>query len=105
MESELKYISLTETQNKIIETLKLNETEIKKIVEWKNPGYKDVPYYDGYLKQNLDIIKEASKLDWDFCFSVAGDERVGKSTFTFQMAKYLDPTFDELHVVFSGEEL
>ena len=42
--------------------------------------------------------------DEDRVFLVDGRERTGKSVFTFQQAKYLDPTFDVSRVCFKPEE-
>lgn len=48
-------------------------------------------YMDGFLKQNLDFIKEKTKKDdWDFIFLVDGREGSGKSILAQQMAYYLD---------------
>lgn len=59
---------------------------------------------DGILKENLDMTKTAIRKDWDFVFAVAGDERTGKSCFTFQIAKYLDPEFNLKQVVFNADD-
>ena len=61
-------------------------------------------YLNDTLKTNLDIIKKASTLDWDFIFIVDGIEGAGKSVFTQQLAYYLDPTLDISRICFSGEE-
>lgn len=67
-------------------------------------GEKDHFYMNDILKQNLDIVKKASTLDWDFIFIVDGIEGAGKSVFTQQLAYYLDPTLDISRICFSGEE-
>lgn len=61
-------------------------------------------YIDKNLKENLDIIKKASTLDWDFIFIVDGIEGSGKSVYTQQVAYYLDPTLDISRICFNGEE-
>ena len=50
-------------------------------------------YIDGYLKSNLDILKEAVRKDFDGCLYIIGEEGSGKSTLGFQIATYLMPTF------------
>lgn len=62
------------------------------------------------LINNLDIIKHNQNDDWDFKCLTSGDgmTRTGKSTITFQMAQYCDPTFArnwKERVVFNGERL
>lgn len=61
-------------------------------------------YLDGYLKSNLNNIKKIVKQDWDFVFLIDGMEGGGKSTFTIQLALYLDPTLDLSRIVFDAEE-
>lgn len=61
-------------------------------------------YMDGYLKSNFDKIKEVIKQDWDMIFVVDGYEGAGKSMFTQQCAKYLDPTLDISRVVFNPKD-
>lgn len=61
---------------------------------------------------NKKLIKSWDKIrggflagkDEDRVFLVDGRERTGKSVFTFQQAKYLDPTFDVSRVCFKPEE-
>lgn len=62
-------------------------------------------YIDGYLKQNLDHAKNVIKKNWDFLFIVDGMEGAGKSVIAQQIAKYLDPTFDESRLCFTGEKV
>lgn len=61
-------------------------------------------YMEGTLQTNLDIIKKASVLDWDFIFVVDGIEGAGKSVFAQQLAFYLDPTLTIDRICFSPEE-
>lgn len=61
-------------------------------------------YLDGYLKKNLDGIKQIVKKDWDFVFCIDGMEGGGKSTFALQMALYLDPKLTLEQVVFSADD-
>jgi len=61
-------------------------------------------YLDGYLKSNLDGLKENAKKDYDAFVVVDGREGFGKSTLAMQCAKYLDPTFNLSRVVFNTEQ-
>ncbi len=49
-------------------------------------------YIDGYLKSNLDIVKETIKKDWDMVIVVDGIEGGGKSSMAQLVGGYLDPT-------------
>lgn len=60
---------------------------------------------DGYLKENLKLLKESVVYnDFDGFIVIAGKEGYGKSTFAFQIAKALDPSFCLDRVVFSLEQ-
>lgn len=61
-------------------------------------------WYDGFLKANLDIIKEAVKDDWDMFFIVDGLEGSGKSVLAQQVAGYLDPSLTIDRICFTPEE-
>jgi len=62
-------------------------------------------YMDGYLKSNLDILKESVlKADFDCIFAVDGYERYGKSVLALQVCKYLDHDFDMGRVCFTAQE-
>jgi len=62
-------------------------------------------YMDGYLKSNLEALKHSVvRLDYDGFIVMAGREGHGKSTFAFQIAKFLDPSFCLERVVFSLEQ-
>lgn len=77
------------------------------MVPFNVEGRKETEYYmDGYLKQNLDILKKINKKDWDFVIllSSSGIPRVGKSVHGQQIAYYLDPTFTLDHMCSSAEE-
>lgn len=50
-------------------------------------------YYDGYLVNNLELIKQAVALKWDGLFYVGGYEGDGKTEFTIQCAYFVDRTF------------
>ena len=58
---------------------------------------------DGYLVQNLNTAKNVIKKDWDFVFIVDGLERSGKSQFSFQCAKYCDPSFNIDRIAFTPD--
>ncbi len=67
----------------------------------KNTSY----YLDGYLKANLDVsIKEVRKHDYDRFILLVGKEGCGKTTFSFQCAKYCDPSFNLDRVCFTPEQ-
>ena len=63
-----------------------------------------------YIAPNLlpqwDNLKDGKlqKQDEDRVYITDGRERAGKSLFTLQQAKYLDPTFDISRVCFTPEE-
>lgn len=62
-------------------------------------------YIDGYLKSNLDIIKDAVLTkDFDCILCVDGRERGGKSVLAQQIAWYLDNSFDIDRCVFTPQE-
>ena len=54
-----------------------------------NPDEKREYRMDGYLKSNLDVIKDKVHDDWDFVIVVDGMERSGKSVIAQQIGKYL----------------
>tara|TARA_Y100000310_G_scaffold315737_1_gene366616 strand:+ start:4023 stop:4838 length:816 start_codon:yes stop_codon:yes gene_type:complete len=62
---------------------------------------------DGYLKSDLDHMKQQIKDDWDFVIIVDGLEGAGKSVFAQQIAYYLHEAKEEFsvkNICFSGEE-
>ncbi|MHA2019064.1 MAG: hypothetical protein ACTSXY_12420 [Promethearchaeota archaeon] len=62
-------------------------------------------YLDGYLKSNLDVsIKEVKKKDYDRFILLTGKEGCGKTTLSFQLALYCDPTFNLNRVCFTPEQ-
>jgi len=77
---------------------------IAKIVHPKT-GYVSEFYIEPRLKKNLDekIIPMLKKKDKDFVLALDGKEGSGKSTFAFQIGKYIDPSLDLNRVVFDGE--
>jgi len=62
-------------------------------------------YVDGYLKSNLDIVKDAVLKDgWDYVSCIAGIPGAGKSTLAQQICKYLDPNFSIDNICFTMKE-
>lgn len=63
-------------------------------------------HIDKNLRKKWDKLRDGKlkKSDEDRCYLVDGRERSGKSVFTFQQAKYIDPTFDINRVCFSPDE-
>lgn len=62
-------------------------------------------YMDGYLRSNLDIIKQkVCEEDFDCVYVVDGYERFGKSTLVQQVSKYVDPTFSIDRMCFNASE-
>lgn len=62
-------------------------------------------YYDGYLKSNLENVKkDVRKRNFDSFICITGREGYGKSTFAFQVAMFLDPTFDLDRVCFTPDQ-
>lgn len=66
-------------------------------------------WIDDLLKQNFDFVKEkvsnvVSHKRSDFFVIIDGPVGSGKSTQSFQCAKYFDPTFDLSRVIFSVDD-
>lgn len=61
-------------------------------------------YIDGYLKENLDIAKQANRKDWDMIFIVDGYEGSGKSVMAQQLAKYCDPYMTLNNITFNPKQ-
>lgn len=61
-------------------------------------------YIDGYLKNNLDLLKEAVSKKWDGLFYVCGYEGDGKTMLSAQALSYLDPSFDINRCCFTPEQ-
>ena len=63
-------------------------------------------YLEDRLKKNFDdkIIPSLQVKDKDCVIAVDGREGSGKSWFAFQIAKYVDPSFDLSRVVFSADK-
>ena len=61
-------------------------------------------YLDGYLKSNLDALKKNVKKDYDAFALIVGREGFGKTTISFQIALYCDPTFNLSRVCFTAEQ-
>jgi len=76
-------------------------------VEVKEPNGNVISYYmDEGLKIKLDtkIKEKIVKKDKDLVWIFDGDEGSGKSTFAFQIAKYLDPSFNIERVCMNPSE-
>lgn len=69
-------------------------------------GEKITYYLEDKLKKNLDtkVIPSLGKKDKDCVIALDGTEGSGKSTLAFQIAKYVDNTFNLNRVVFTAEE-
>lgn len=67
---------------------------------------RDTYYVSKLLKKKWDKIKDNQliKSDDDRVYLVDGRERVGKSLFSFQQAKYLDKTFNLNRICFTPDE-
>lgn len=61
-------------------------------------------YIDGYLKSNLDALKKNVRKDYDAFALIVGREGFGKTTLSFQIALYCDPTFNLSRVCFTAEQ-
>jgi hypothetical protein len=63
-------------------------------------------YVDDWLKNRVEtrVVPLLQKKDQDYIIIVDGPERSGKSTFTAQTAKLIDPTFDVSRMCFSPDE-
>jgi len=61
-------------------------------------------YMDGYLKSNLDLLKQAVAKKWDGVGYVCGYEGDGKSVLASQIAYYLDPTYNLDRCVFTVQQ-
>jgi len=78
----------------------------KAIIKDKKTGNVIEYYIEDRLKRVLDdkIKPSLLKKDKDCVIAVDGREGSGKSTFAFQVAKYIDPTFNLSRIVFSPDE-
>src|SRR3989304_5566922 len=61
-------------------------------------------YFDGYLLENLQRMREIVKKDFDNVFVTDGGEGVGKSVLTMQIGKFLAPSLSLDRVTFSADE-
>jgi len=75
----------------------INDKETGEIIKY---------YIDDRLKNSLDnkVIPSLQKNDKDCVLVVDGREGAGKSTLAFQLAKYVDPTFNINRIVFSPDK-
>ena len=74
------------------------------VVEFLDPlENKNIHYHiDEKLQKKWDkLSKKVVKDNSDRVYVVVGKERVGKSTWTFQQAKYIDPTFNVDRICFT----
>ncbi len=78
------------------------------MVEFYDPIIKEkISYHiDKNLRKKWDKLRKGQlkKVDDDKVYIVDGRERGGKSTWTFQQAKYLDPTFNIDRICFTAEQ-
>ena len=61
-------------------------------------------YYDGYMKENLEIIRQFAEKKWDGILYVGGYEGDGKSWLAAQVAVFLDPSYCLERCVFTPEQ-
>lgn len=61
-------------------------------------------YFDGYLLQNMLLIKQAVEKKWDGVLYIGGYEGDGKSEFAGQLALLVDPTYCLDRCVFNAEQ-
>ena len=61
-------------------------------------------YYDGWLKDNLDLALQMVRDDWDMVFVIDGNEGVGKSGLAQQIGLYFDPNLRLENICFSADE-
>ncbi len=80
----------------------LKEMYPKGSFRWqKTDGFK----LDGYLKSNLDYVKQnVMKQNYDSFIIISGREGYGKSTLGAQIAIYLDPTYTLDRCTFTAEQ-
>ena len=57
---------------------------------------------DNYLYDNMAVLKEAIRDDFDWVVLIVGDPGVGKSVMAQQIAYYLDPTFNIDRITFDN---
>jgi len=84
----------------------MNEKKTNRVVIHDPKYEKPITYYlDPLLKKNLDekVIPSLQKKDKDCVIVIDGMEGGGKSTFAFQIGKYVDPTLNLSRVVFDAE--
>ena len=78
------------------------------MVEFFDPiTEKNMSYHiDKKLRTKWDKLRDGklSKKDEDRCYLVDGRERSGKSVFTLQQAKYIDPSFNLNRVCFTPDD-
>jgi len=64
----------------------------------------DGMYMDGRLNDNLEILMDAVRNDWDGLVVIDGAEGSGKSVLTQQLAKKCDPSINVKRICFTPEE-
>ncbi|HJX50998.1 MAG TPA: hypothetical protein VJ438_06055 [Candidatus Nanoarchaeia archaeon] len=77
--------------------VKIKEEKTGNVIEY---------YMEDRLKNSLDkkVIPSLHQKDKDFIICIDGREGVGKSVFSLQLGKYIDPTLNLSRVVFSPED-
>lgn len=61
-------------------------------------------YMDGYLKENLDKLKQIMSKNWDGVIMIDGIEGTAKSTLAGSIGYYLDPNYSINNIVFTPEQ-
>ena len=61
-------------------------------------------YLDGYIKENLDFLREKVEHKWDGVSLWVGEEGDGKTTAALQSAFYLDPSLCLERIVFNARQ-
>ena len=72
---------------------------------FKKDGEPYMMYIDQNLAKVLEVAKErVGKKNWDYVGLICGLPGSGKSTLSWTLAKYLDPSFSHKRVAFTAEE-
>lgn len=101
MENEYNEIEENEPQIPEEPNWDLDSTDMVKV----NPNPQHCYYLDGIMKDNLDTMRrETLKKDYDTFVVIDGKEGEGKTSLSFQIAMYLDPTFDLNRVAFTLDQ-
>lgn len=93
------YNKRDETFDEIPDAKEDSEAEIEQAI------FVESAWVDPVLAQQLDkVIHNVKHRDMDFVCCIDGSEGCGKSVFTFQVAKYCDPTFNLTKICFNSEQ-